>query len=374
MLCPEVWRFRAPSHEIVQKTGIIDWKHQKKDPIRRGIRSHPFNQMVTVVLPDVKSIPVELETALADSDHYLLRNISLQAFVARSFIEAFVKRGTFCAVSFRTKLDTDDCVAITPGGILVLHLNKETYQTLGLEGRVSEFGRKRNSKYVISIDLKTLQPETRQYARVRECLIRETLGRFDLAITWTPPSANDGTSKICPSSVAKYFADLKLGEQNSPLVELVPTKVKTHTEYSLKVPTFSLDEQSDTEYCTGSELVEYMGMLALSCDTEGEEYLNSYDFSGSRVEIGNAKVMHWKGFFTAGQVEAIYTSVLNALKTEPHVPWIGMYVHGFPNCPISFGMRENYFHTDGDNSCTIIVNPKGEYLWYQLMGNNKIPK
>lgn len=55
--------------------------------------------------------------------------------------------GTFYAVSFRTRLDTDDCVAVTPAGVLVLHLNKETYQTLGLEGRVSQFARKRNSKY-----------------------------------------------------------------------------------------------------------------------------------------------------------------------------------------------------------------------------------
>lgn len=226
---------------------------------------------------------------------------------------------------------------------------------------------------MVQIDLKTLQPETQHYARVRECLAREPLGRFDLRITWTPPDDNNDTESICPSSVAKYFADMNVDE-NSPPVELMPTQIKTHQEYSLKVPTFSLDEHSETEYCTGSELIEYMGMLALSCDTEEEEYLNSYDFSGSRQEIGNAKVMHWRGFFTVSQIEAVYTSVLNAVKTEAHVPWIGMYVHGFSNCPISFGTRENYFHTDGDNSYTVIINPKGEYLWYQLMGNNKIPK
>lgn len=44
-------------------------------------------------------------------------------------------------------MDTDDCVAVVPPGTLVLHLNKETFQSLGLEGQVSEFARKRNSKY-----------------------------------------------------------------------------------------------------------------------------------------------------------------------------------------------------------------------------------
>uniref|UniRef100_A0A8D8FAU3 Ribonuclease P protein subunit p40 n=1 Tax=Culex pipiens TaxID=7175 RepID=A0A8D8FAU3_CULPI len=149
MLCPEVWRFEPPSHEIIQKTGTLDLHEQsrKKDPIRNGIRSHHFNQLITVVLPDVPSIPVAVETALADSDHYLVRNVSLRALTNRAFLEGFVKRGTFYAVSFRTRLDTDDCVAVTPAGVLVLHLNKETYQTLGLEGRVSQFARKRNSKY-----------------------------------------------------------------------------------------------------------------------------------------------------------------------------------------------------------------------------------
>uniref|UniRef100_A0A1Q3FCQ3 Putative ribonuclease p protein subunit p40 n=1 Tax=Culex tarsalis TaxID=7177 RepID=A0A1Q3FCQ3_CULTA len=149
MLCPEVWRFEPPSHEIIQKTGTLDLseKPPKKDLIRNGIRSHHFNQMITVVWPDVASIPVAVETALADSDHYLIRNLQLRALTNRTFLEGFVKQGTFYAVSFRTRLDTDDCVAVTPAGILVLHLNKETYQTLGLEGRISQFARKRNSKY-----------------------------------------------------------------------------------------------------------------------------------------------------------------------------------------------------------------------------------
>lgn len=95
----------------------------------------------------MSSIPIELETALADSDHYLVRNVSLQTLANRAFIEGFIKQGKFYAVSFRTRLDTDDCVAVVPPGTLVLHLNKETFQSLGLEGQVSEFARKRNSKY-----------------------------------------------------------------------------------------------------------------------------------------------------------------------------------------------------------------------------------
>ncbi|KXJ69691.1 hypothetical protein RP20_CCG026130 [Aedes albopictus] len=374
MLCPEVWRFPAPSHEIVQKTGTVELPTKGKDPIRSGIRAHPFNQSITVVLPDVSSIPIELETALADSDHYLVRNVSLQAFINRMFIEGFVKQGKFYAVSFRTRLDTDDCVAIVHPGTLVLHLNKVTFQSLGLEGQVSEFARKRGSKYVVRIDLQTLQPETKFFKRVRECLGRDCLGRFDLQVAWTPPAVPFNGAPICPSSIAQYFADLAQFDKDLK-VELMPTMIKTHQECGLNVPVFKVDEGDDCkEYCSAGELIEYMGMLALSCNTEEEEYLNSYDFCGERVEIGNAKVMHWNGFFTPDQVEAVHNAMRRSLELQDHVPWMGMYVQGFSDSPIGFKMRENYFHTDGENCYAVVMNPKGDYLWYQVVGNNKMPK
>ncbi|XP_053694527.1 ribonuclease P protein subunit p40-like isoform X2 [Sabethes cyaneus] len=371
MLCPEVWRFPAPSHEITKRTGQIDLSKERCDALEKGIESHYFNQLVTIILPDISSIPNSLETALSDSDHYLVRNLPLQTLVTQSFIEAFVKRGSFYAVSFQTQLDTDDCVAVLPTGIVILHLNKETYQSLGLEGKISQFARKRNSKYVVQLNLKTLRTDTKHYTRIRECLSRDTLGRFNLQITWTPPDSSD----ICPSSVAKYFTDLATQEDYSELtVELMPTLVKSQTEYGLKVPVFDLSDQSNQELCSIGELIEYMGMIVLSCSTEEEEYLNSYDFCGQRVEVGNAKIVHWKGFFTAAHVRTVFKKIISALSSESHVPWMGIYVHGFSHNPVSFGMRENYFHTIGDNSYSIVVNPKGEYLWYQLISNNKLPK
>lgn len=181
---------------------------------------------------------------------------------------------------------------------------------------------------------------------------------------------------ICPSSVAKYFAELGLSDREVK-VEVMPTLVKAHQEYGLKVPVLNLkgqDGNDDKEYCSGAELVEYMGMLALSCNTTEEEYLNTYDFCGERKEIGNAKVMHWSGFFTPEQVETLYSFMRQAFEVEKNVPWMGIYVQGFSHSPVSFGMRENYFHTDGENCYTIAMNPNKEYLWYQVVRNNKIPK
>lgn len=46
-----------------------------------------------------------------------------------------------------TNIDTDDCIALIPSGHLVLSLNRQTYQELGLEGKPSFFSRSKPNRY-----------------------------------------------------------------------------------------------------------------------------------------------------------------------------------------------------------------------------------
>jgi ribonucleases P/MRP protein subunit RPP40 len=59
----------------------------------------------------------------------------------------FLFVGSFYALSNDTNLDTDDCLTVTPCGKLLLHLNKEIYQSLGLEGKPSIFSPKNKDKF-----------------------------------------------------------------------------------------------------------------------------------------------------------------------------------------------------------------------------------
>lgn len=52
------------------------------------------------------------------------------------------------ALSLGTQIDIDDGVAVTPSGHLLFSLCRETYQTLGIEGKPSSaFGNKRPERY-----------------------------------------------------------------------------------------------------------------------------------------------------------------------------------------------------------------------------------
>lgn len=59
--------------------------------------------------------------------------------------------GSFYGLSVDTRIDIDECAAISPGtdstAALVLSLGKDVFQTLGLEGKVSDFTRKSRDRY-----------------------------------------------------------------------------------------------------------------------------------------------------------------------------------------------------------------------------------
>lgn len=109
-----------------------------------------MNLQVSIVLPNIEyTTPLsKLEEFLSvDCDYYKVEDISLDEFISSEFIEKFIKSGALSALSINTRLDLDNCVCITPEGVLVLHLDKVSYQELGLEGTLSHFANQHKNKY-----------------------------------------------------------------------------------------------------------------------------------------------------------------------------------------------------------------------------------
>lgn len=98
-------------------------------------------------------------------------------------------------------------------------------------------------------------------------------------------------------------------------MKLVPTEMIQHQEYSLHMPLLGQDveamqfikAESIEFFASPHELVEYIGMVSLSCTLEHQEYLSSYVSQGKSVEIGSAKVIQWRGFFDTSIVGKLLT-------------------------------------------------------------------
>lgn len=146
-MCPEVWNFSRPACNFKFRRGNFN---EVKEQCTDVIDSHYFNYLVSVVLPDTINVSEVITGSLnEDCEYYKVEDIHVCDLINKEFIEAFVKKGLLTVLSDGTHIDTDDCVALTPTGHLVLSLNRQTYQELGLEGKPSFFSRFKPNRYVL---------------------------------------------------------------------------------------------------------------------------------------------------------------------------------------------------------------------------------
>lgn len=141
----------------------------------------------------------------------------------------------------------------------------------------------------LNLNSPDLRSGTKYYDRVKNALSHDLLANKSFRLCWTPPD-----SSVCKSSVAKYFADRQYE------VQLVETHQQLHQEYSLNMPLIGdnkIQQNVDELFASPHELVEYVGMLSLSCSLERDAYLNSCKYDGNSMNIGSAKVFKWNGMF-----------------------------------------------------------------------------
>ncbi|XP_018324573.1 ribonuclease P protein subunit p40-like isoform X3 [Agrilus planipennis] len=292
MLSPEVFNFQPPRTHVNVKKGT----HTEEDSVESICNSY-YNHIVSFVLPDTVKFPKELSEVLAeDTDFYKVIDIAVTELVEKVFIDKFVKKGNLTILNTGVQIDCDNCICVTPSGQLILSLIKETYQSLGIEGKLSHFSQKNKNRYIIHIDLlaDSFKPGKNNYERVKSGLSK--LENVTLFLNWHP-----STEDVCPSSIAKYF------HIKGYKVEVQKPTFRKHTLYSIKVPVFDIADADDDDI---HGFTEWLGMLML----EGEinvtnNYLSTYQVPEPTIEVGQVKILEAQGLFTTQQIKGFYEAL-----------------------------------------------------------------
>lgn len=359
MLCPKVWNFKAPKHQL----NIIN-TCSKKAEINTTIKNHYNNHSVSVVIPNSKNIPeVLIDSILEDSDYYKVEGVNASQLVNKEFIEAFVKKGELSLLSINVKIDIDNVITITPNGLLILSLNIEDFQTLGIEGKLSYFDRNKQTRYVVEINLneETFTPGKKNYERVRSCLENNLKQKFDVILSWDPPE-----EKLCPSSVASWFYNQG---NNVTLCHQKSTKL---IHYSLDVPT--LEDNYKAE-----DIFEWIGILSIDGDLKNkdtENYVNSYICPKPNTPVNQVFYFECTGYFSRLKINKIYELIkkFNSTDNDLQSPWISLHIQGFADSPVSWSSNEHNYYTDGDNSLTIIFHSNGNAIVQKSLSSNSKPR
>ncbi|XP_011501085.1 PREDICTED: ribonuclease P protein subunit p40-like isoform X2 [Ceratosolen solmsi marchali] len=322
---------------------------------------------VSFVLPNICSIPEGFcESILEDSDYYRINGLRAVELINRTFINSFIKQGTFSLLTVDKRLDIDNLIAITPDGHLWLNLRRSCYQKLGIEGKPTRFERKEHSRYVVKINLKAskLTPGNKYYERIYTNLDKMLDLTFDVIISWDPLA-----ERICPSSVAAWF------DKRGFPVNICHQQVIRRCEYSLEIPALVQNNYK--------EFFEWLGVFCIDGNLINEnknmeaQYVSSYECPKPRIQVGQIQYLQFTGFFTQKKILKIYNAWKKyALLNNTILPWCTIDIQGFVDSPIKLNNQmEHSFYTNGDHSCTIAMCPSNNgYILRQSLNSRRMPK
>ncbi|KAK9882486.1 hypothetical protein WA026_021828 [Henosepilachna vigintioctopunctata] len=350
MLSPEVLHFKEPAS--VFKSHKID-----KNTCFQKISQFNFVHLITVVLPDTTTIIDTFGEELTSSDYYKILSFNIGDLVTKPFLKNFIDRGNLNLLSINTRIDCDNCIAISSTGKLLLHLDKLTFQTLGLEGKVSHFNNLVKEKYIVTVDLKSddFKSGKCNYERTKSCL--QKLKNFDVILSWEPPE-----KEICPSSIAKYFSDLGYP------VELCKIRHHRKTAHSLMVPVIpNLDEFDDE---ASANFIEWLGMLCIGGSlNERLDFISTYSIPEPSTYTGEVKILQWRGFFSSKDVARLIKQL--EIYFGSNRLWKAVYFQGFSDSPVVWGLNEHHYYTSGDNGSVVIMKGQEYYLCLQKCSNKR---
>jgi len=334
---PEVLSFHEPE-PVFRLT-----EHKSLEQSFKHADQFHFSHLVSVIFPNALVLPMDLVSVLTDDcDYYKVFDLNLGDLLIPSFLSTFVPLGSFTLLSIGTRIDIDDCAAVTPNGLLVLSLTKDTYQNSGLEGKKSHFSKNAMDRYIVKIDLRnsTLKEEKSFYKGTKKSL--ELLGKFTVILSWQPPDED-----ICPSSVAKFFNDLNYK------VELCKPEFKTHIVYSVLAPKISNTSIDKDEIV---DFIEWLGMISVDEDFSEnvDDYVNSYEVPIPNSEMGQVRCLQWRGFYQSHQINGLLNFIKESCSRNEDL-WTSVYVQGFSDAPVVEGDREHQYFTSGDSANLYVV-------------------
>ncbi|KAM4027241.1 ribonuclease P protein subunit p40 isoform 2-T2 [Anomaloglossus baeobatrachus] len=316
--------------------------------------------LVSVLLPECRHLPEKLKQIIDGmGTYYLVKNLPLHEFLNQEFNDGFIKKGLFYALSYNTRIDQDNVAAVLPTGKLIISVNKDTYEELGLQGKSSLYSGKHVMRYIITIDLtdSAMSPDGKKFQRVRWALTEKKPLSFDFLV------ARDNSEE---PSISSYFSKY--------IVKEYPYKITSSVSRDLPCPVLKSDELHGKGgvSCGAPEVFEWLGAISnnidwitiifasiisagkvpdlkknlyyKSCNNESSSFISSFCCPEPNSLVGQAHLCTITGFITPVTIQQL----MNQLREYFHEPklsqWVSLMVHGFADSPVSWRESEHgYF-------------------------------
>uniref|UniRef100_A0A3Q0R3D1 Ribonuclease P/MRP 40 subunit n=1 Tax=Amphilophus citrinellus TaxID=61819 RepID=A0A3Q0R3D1_AMPCI len=313
-----------PTHDLDQtpRTLLVSESSSFLDPKNRvsaQVEQLRFNHQVSVLLPECSSAPSHLDSVLNSfSSFYLIRKLPVYELLDRHFLEAAVYHGAVYGLSYRTRIDEDNSIALTPNGHLTLSLDKDSFELLGFEGKPSRFNHRTATRFVVSVDLtdSSMAPGGRGYLRLLTGLTSRLQLQTDFLLSHHP-----GSGASLQSLLSRYD-----WSEHRP-------EVSCRVLSDLSCPAL--------RSCDPHSLLEWLGAVDAGCH--------------KIPSCHRSPVPTRRRRFVTVLTHLCSLSCRCYLEQPRLESWVSMTVHGFVDSPVSWGDREHGFLRGGENFYTLMM-------------------
>ncbi|XP_037985122.1 ribonuclease P protein subunit p40 isoform X2 [Motacilla alba alba] len=322
---------RAPRHLLVCERG-----HARHPRSRHAahVRDHAYSCRVSFLIPECGVLPEVLKSTIADiGEYYLVRNLPIHELVAHEFIDAFVKKGK-----------------------LILSVDKDTYEELGLQGRPSRYSGKKVMRYIITIDLTDagFYPESKKHNRVLWALKEKKPLEFDFLLAWYNTGAEGST-------LMSYFSKNQ--------IQALKPKITFSTLRDLQCPVLQSNDLQGKpeESCSTEELFEWLGAVLnqVSLDNKSSSFLSTYCCPEPNTVVEKAFLCTITGFIIPEKIIQLLEQLCCYFGDPKLAYWLTLTVHGFADSPVSWRESEHGFHKGGENLYNFVIFRNLDY-WLQM--------
>ncbi|XP_051557039.1 ribonuclease P protein subunit p40 [Myxocyprinus asiaticus] len=341
---------------VCEKSNFLNEKSRHDSHVSK----HSFNCKISLLIPECAILPADISRVINNfSPYYLVRDLPVHELLQETFLETVIKKGNFYALSYNTKIDEDNTIALMSSGQLILSLDKDTYEQLGLEGRPSLYNHRKAMRYVVTLDLtdKTLVPGTKRYQRVLSSLKDRLPLKYDFLLTKHNTGAHDDTTIY--QLLSQYTH-----------VEHKPA-FSSQTLKNLPCPTlYPSDLQGTTLSCNPHHFLEWLGAvnLDINCENAADSFLSSYVCPEPQSSVSQALLCTITGFISPEDVYVLLQELRKYFDEPKLTPWLSLTVHGFMDSPVSWGTTEHGFLKGGENFYNFVCFKNQDYWLHMATG------
>ncbi|XP_023139714.2 ribonuclease P protein subunit p40 [Amphiprion ocellaris] len=336
---------RTPRNLLLcDRSSLLDQKNR----LSAQVQQLHFGYKVSVLLPECSSAPSHLDSVLSSfSSFYLIRKLPIYELLDSDFLQKAVYPGGVYGLSYKTRIDEDNCVALMPNGRLCLSLDKDSFEVLGFEGKPSRFNHRSRSRFVVSVDLtdNNVAPGGRGYLR----LVTGLKSRLHLQTDFLLSHHPGGRACLQPL-LSRYDWS-----------EHTPEVSRCHlTHLSCPAP----------RSCDPHSLLDWLGAVdaGVSREDSSSSFLSSLACPDPKTTLGGALRVSVCGLLLPPDVQRLIQELRRYLEQPLLESWVSLTVHGFMDSPVSWGDGEHGVLRGGENFYNLLMFQDHTYQLHLATG------